>query len=161
MDGPEKGQFGGQITTKKFFLGAGTSAWSAAICRASHTPLFNCNSPSNRNLEGWIICLRIPILRRMMCGGRNIPLIFLLVTDSLHLYFHVGIVHQIFHTPKYLEHLLMVLNHLEKYSPVSLTVYTVSSKRLVAATIVLPCSSINPKHESKFKLLAMLLLCNT
>ena len=102
------------ILPQRHNLGAGASAWAAATGRASHTPLFNCYGTSNRNIEGWIICLQIPIFRRMRCGGRIIPSIFLLVTDGLRLYFHLGIIHQIFHPPGHLKHLLMVLNHLKK-----------------------------------------------
>ena len=72
MSGPEKGWFGGYITTEQN-LGAGTSAWSPTTGRASHSPLYYSYSSSHWNVEGWMVCLRIPILRRMRCGGKNYP----------------------------------------------------------------------------------------
>ena len=72
MGGPEKGRFGGLITTDKH-LGAGTSTGAATTGRASHSPLFYSYSSSNWYVEGWVVYLRIPIFRRMRYGGRTIP----------------------------------------------------------------------------------------
>ena len=74
MGGPEKGWFGGCITIETLSLGAGTSTGATATCRTPHSPQFNRNCPSHWYVEGHIISLRIPILRRMRRGGgENYP----------------------------------------------------------------------------------------
>ena len=54
-------------------LGAGASTGAATTGRASHSPSFYSYSSSHLDVEGWMVCLRIPILRRMRCGGSIIP----------------------------------------------------------------------------------------
>ena len=93
MGGPEKGRFGGLITTDKH-LGAGTSTGAATTGRASHSPLFYSYISSHWYVEGWVVYLRIPIFRRMRYREELSPPIFPLVTDSLHLHFHFRIINQ-------------------------------------------------------------------
>ena len=71
MSGPEKGWLGGYITTESLRAGASTGATTTG--RASHSPLFYSYGSSHWYVEGWMVCLRIPILRRMRCGGTIIP----------------------------------------------------------------------------------------
>ena len=54
-------------------LGAGASTGATTTGIASHSPLLYSYSSSHWDVEGWMVCLRIPILRRMRCGGKNYP----------------------------------------------------------------------------------------
>ena len=108
-----------------------------------------------------MVCLRIPILRRLRCGGRIIPPIFLLVTDTFNLHFHFRIINQIFSTLRLISNIFWWFSIIcRSKSPVSFTAFTVSSSLLVASTIALPCSSNCSKRESKLQAI-LLLLCNT
>ena len=138
-------------------LGAGASTGAATTGRASHSPLFYSYSSSHWDVEGWMVCLCIPILRRMRCGGRIIPPIFLLVTDSLHLHFHFRIINQIFDPSTHLQHLLMILYHLQKKFTCILYSIHCLQQPLVASTIVLPCFSNCPKRKSKLQAISLLL----
>ena len=113
IGGPEKGRVWWLYYHRGKNLGAGASTGATTTGRASHSPLFYSYSSSHWDVEGWMVCLCIPVLRRMRCGERIIPPIFLLVTDSLHLHFQYRIINQIFDPSTHLQHLLMILNHLQ------------------------------------------------